>query len=136
MICCKKQRVEAEMDTKEWVDGLRWLSSEQIVDLHFKMQEKIKEHYEKRDTGDNLERAIQFCEQHVALAELAFPALKAKHDKQAAEYEALTGNKYPAEFYPPAHHGYRQLITIMKKRKQLDRVAQLEEKRLSEGWRE
>ncbi|EKY3883000.1 hypothetical protein RCI39_000071 [Enterobacter hormaechei] len=124
------------MDTKEWVDGLRWLSSEQIVDLHFKLQEKIKEHYKQRDVGDNLERAIQFCEQHVALAELAFPALKEKHNKQAAEYEALTGNKSPVEFYAPAHHGYRQLITIMKRSKQLDRVTQLEEKRRSEGWRE
>ncbi|WP_449575976.1 hypothetical protein [Lelliottia nimipressuralis] len=124
------------MDTKEWVDGLRWLSDEQIVDLHFKLQEKIKEHYKKRDVGDNLERAIQLCEQHVALAELAFLALKGKHYKQAAKYEALTGSKYPAEFYAPAHHGYRQLITIMKKWKQLDRVARLEEKRHSEGWRE
>lgn len=124
------------MDTKEWVDGLRWLSDEQIVDLHFKLQEKIKEHYKQRDVGDNLERAIHFCEQHVALAELAFPALKAKHNKQASEYEALTGSKYPAEFYAPAHHGYRQLITIMKRGKQLDRVTQLEEKRRSEGWGE
>lgn len=124
------------MDTKEWVDGLRWLSHEQVVDLHFQLQEKIKEHYKKRDIGDNLERAIQFCEQQVALAELAFHALKAKHNKQAAEYEALRGKKYPAEFYAPAHHGYRQLITVMKKRKQLDRVAQLEAKRRAEGWRE
>lgn len=124
------------MDTKEWVDGLRWLRDEQIVDLHFQLQEKIKEHYKRRDIGDNLERAIQFCEQQVALAELAFPALKAKHNKQADEYEALTGSKSPVEFYAPAHHGYRQLITIMKKRKQLDRVAQLEAKRRSEGWRD
>ncbi|KLG18613.1 hypothetical protein [Enterobacter kobei] len=124
------------MDTKEWVDGLRWLRDEQIVDLHFQLQEKIKEHYKMRDIGDNLERAIQFCEQQVALAELAFPALKAKHNKQADEYEALTGSKSPVEFYAPAHHGYRQLITIMKKRKQLDRVAQLEAKKRSEGWRD
>lgn len=124
------------MDTKEWVDGLRWLRDEQIVDLHFQLQEKIKEHYKRRDIGDNLERAIQFCEQQVALAELAFPALKAKHNKQADEYEALTGSKSPVEFYAPAHHGYRQLIKIMKKRKQLDRVAQLEAKRRSEGWRD
>lgn len=124
------------METKEWVDGLRWLSNEQIVDLHFQIQEKIKGHYKNRDVGDNLERAIQFCEQHVALAELAFPALKAKHNARAAEYEALTGGKYLAEFYAPSHHGYRQLITIMKKSKQLERVVQLEEKRRSEGWRE
>ncbi|HDG8093108.1 TPA: hypothetical protein PCO36_001676 [Klebsiella oxytoca] len=93
VLWCKKQQAESVTDTKEWVDGPRWLSYEQIVDLHFKFHEKIKEHYKLRDVGDNLERAIQFCEQKVALAELAFPALMAKHNKQAAEYEALTGGK-------------------------------------------
>ncbi len=30
------------VDKKEWVDGLRWLSVNQVVDLHFKLQEEIK----------------------------------------------------------------------------------------------
>ncbi|EJF31732.1 MULTISPECIES: hypothetical protein [Enterobacteriaceae] len=124
------------MDIKEWIDGLRWLSAEQVVDVHFKLQEKIKVHYKLRADGNNLERAIQLCEQHVALAELAFPALKEKHEAQAREYEELTGRRYPSEFYVPSHHGYRQLIAIMKKRKDFERVKQLEEKRRLEGWRE
>ncbi|MCS2172768.1 hypothetical protein MUU46_21005 [Scandinavium sp. TWS1a] len=124
------------MDRKEWVDGLRWLSSEQIVDLHFKLQERIKEHYKLRESGNHLERAIQFCEQQIALAELALPALRTKHDRQAKEYENLTGKKYPMEFYEPSHHGYRQLIVIMKKRKDMGRVVELEEKRDAEGWRQ
>jgi hypothetical protein len=123
------------MDTKEWVDGLRWLSAEQIVDVHFKLQEQIKKHYKLRAEGDNLEKAIQLCEQHVALAELALPALKEKHDAQAKEYEELLGKKSPMEFYTPSHHGYRQLITIMKKQQNFERVTELEAKRDAEGWR-
>lgn len=113
------------MEIKEWVDGLRWLSADQVVDLHFKLQEKIKRHYKVRAEGDNLAKAVQLCEQHVALAELALPALKDKWDR---DFKGV-------EFYAPAHHGYRQLITIMKKRKNFDRVAELEAKRDSEGWR-
>lgn len=123
------------MNKKEWVDGLRWLSVNQVVDLHFKLQEEIKKHYKLRDTGDHLERAIQFCEQQIALGELSLPALRAKHDAQAREYEEHIGKKYPVEFYTPGHHGYRQLIIIMKKKKNLDRVAELEAQRDAEGWR-
>ncbi|STQ71497.1 MULTISPECIES: hypothetical protein [Hafnia] len=123
------------MDTKEWVDKLRWLSAEQIVDIHFKLQEQIKKHYRLREEGDNLERAVQLCEQHVALAELALPALKEKHDSQAKEYEEVLGKKSPLEFYTPSHYGYYQLIIIMKKRKDFERVQQLEKKRDAEGWR-
>lgn len=123
------------MDIKEWVDKLRWLSAEQIVDVHFKLQEQIKKYYKLRAEGKNLEKAIQLCEQHVALAEFALPALKEKHDSQAREYEAVLGKKSPLEFYTPSHYGYRQLIIIMKKRKDLERVRQLEKKRNAEGWR-
>lgn len=112
------------MDIKEWVDGLRWLSADQVVDLHFKLQEQIKKHYKLRAEGKNLEKAAQLCEQQVALAELALPALKQKWE----------GDFKGVEFYAPAHHGYRQLITIMKKQKNLDRVAELEAKRNAEGW--
>lgn len=112
------------MDIKEWVDGLRWLSADQVVDLHFKLQEQIKKHYKLRAEGKNLEKATQLCEQQVALAELALPALKQKWER---DFKGV-------EFYAPAHHGYRQLITIMKKQKNLDRVAELEAKRDAEGW--
>lgn len=131
----KSIKEDIVMEKKEWVDGLRWLSVDQVVDLHFKLQEEIKKHYKLRNTGDHLERAIQLCEQQIALSELSLPALKAKHNAQAKEYEALTGKNMPFDFYAPAHHGYRQLIIIMKRRKDFDRVAELEAQRDAEGWR-
>ncbi|QKZ96213.1 hypothetical protein HWQ14_00055 [Enterobacter cloacae] len=36
------------MDHKEWVDKLRWLSPEQIVQVHFGLQEDIKKFYKMR----------------------------------------------------------------------------------------
>ena len=59
------------MEHKEWVDKLRWLSPEQIVQVHFGLQEDIKKFYKLREEGDNLARAEHLCEQMIALSELA-----------------------------------------------------------------
>ena len=75
------------MEHKEWVDKLRWLSPEQIVQVHFELQEDIKKFYKLRGEGDNLARAEHLCEQMIALSELALPALRNAHDKRAEEYE-------------------------------------------------
>ncbi|ELY3739000.1 hypothetical protein ACQWPW_002844 [Cronobacter sakazakii] len=112
------------MDINEWIEQLPWLSTDQKVQVHFELQEQIKEHYKLRADVDHLERAIQLCEQSVAFAPLAFKALKEKW-----------GMDFPGqEFFVPAHHGYRQLITIMKKRKDMSRVKELQAKRDAEGW--
>ncbi|EOC1277712.1 hypothetical protein ACI09F_000140 [Cronobacter turicensis] len=114
------------MDINEWLEKLRWLSAAQKVQVHFELQEQIKAHYKLRAEADHLERAIQLCEQSVAFAPLAFEALKDKWERD-----------FPGqEFFVPAHHGYRQLIAIMKKRKDMDRVMELLEKRATEGWAE
>ena len=47
---------EIGMDHKEWVDKLRWLSPEQIFQVHFGLQEDIKKFYKLRGEGDNLAR--------------------------------------------------------------------------------
>ncbi|ELY2932146.1 hypothetical protein ACTW2I_001619 [Cronobacter sakazakii] len=114
------------MDINEWLEKLSWLSADQKVQVHFELQEQIKAHYKLRAEGDHLERAIQLCEQSVAFAPLAFKALKEKWERD-----------FPGqEFFVPAHHGYRQLITIMKKRKDMSRVKELQAKRDAEGWDE
>ncbi|EOL9004700.1 hypothetical protein ACM915_002471 [Cronobacter turicensis] len=114
------------MDINEWLEKLRWLSADLRVQVHFDLQEQIKVHYKLRGEGDHLERAIQLCEQSVAFAPLAFEALKEKWERDCPGQE----------FFVPAHHGYRQLITIMKKRKEMDRVKELQAKRAAEGWSE
>ena len=111
------------MALNKWIDGLRWLDVDQKVQVHFDLQEQIKHYYRHRDEGDNLQRTIHLCEQSVAFAELALPALKEKWERD-----------FGGEFYSPSHYGYRQLITIMKKQNNLQRVTELERKRKREGW--
>ncbi|EOL9019447.1 hypothetical protein ACP6QU_001107 [Cronobacter dublinensis] len=114
------------MDINEWIERLRWLSADQKVQVHFELQEQIKAHYKLRAEGDHFKRAIQLCEQSIAFAPLAFEALKEKWERDCLG----------KEFFVPAHHGYRQLITIMKKRKDIRRVKELQAKRAAEGWAE
>ncbi|ORM87354.1 hypothetical protein HA44_01505 [Mixta gaviniae] len=81
---------EAVMNIDSWIDGLRWLDVDQKVQVHFELQEQIKHHYRLRGEGDHLQRAIHLCEQSVAFAELALPALKEKW-----------GRDFGGDFYPP-----------------------------------
>lgn len=123
------------MTEEEWLDGLRHLSHDKIVQAHFGLQEKIKKHYKLRDQGNNLKKAISLCEQQIALAPLAMEALRAVHRDECNEYRALIGRDSPnSEFFPPSHHGYKQYAIILKKQKEFDKLADLLAKKESEGW--
>ena len=123
------------MNEEEWLDGLRHLSNDQIVQAHFGLQDKIKHHYKLRAKGDNLQKAIHLCQQHIALAPIAMAALKAKHDEDIEQYRKVTGREPPrSDFYSPGHHGYRQYAVILRRQKEFDKLAELEEKKKSEGW--
>ncbi|EOI6481052.1 TPA: hypothetical protein ACJI3H_004596 [Yersinia enterocolitica] len=111
------------MNEEEWIDGLRGLPNDMILKLHFGLQEKIKKYYKLRDTGKNLQKAIHFCQQQIALAPLAMRALK----NNPAMYNE-------SEFFTPSHHGYRQYAIILKKQKEFDKLAALLAKKESEGW--
>ncbi|MCK7106450.1 MULTISPECIES: hypothetical protein [Enterobacter cloacae complex] len=111
------------MTDSEWLDGLRHLSNDQILKVHFELQEKIKKHYKQREKGNNLEKAIALCEQQIALAPLSIKALKSN--------PALYTN---GEFFTPRHHGFTQLSVILKKRKELDKLQIIQNKMKMAGW--
>ncbi|MEK6491486.1 hypothetical protein HV192_12135 [Klebsiella oxytoca] len=111
------------MTEEEWLEGLRGLPDDVILKIHFDLQEKIKKHYKLRETGKNLEKAIHYCQQQIALAPLTMSALK----NNPAMYN-------DGQFFAPAHHGYRQYTTILKKQKELDKLEWLLNKRKIEGW--
>lgn len=111
------------MTEEEWLNGLRWLPDDVILQIHFDLQEKIKKHYKLRETGKNLEKAIQFCKQQIALAPLAMSALK----NTPAMYN-------DGQFFAPGHHGYRQYATILRKQKDHAKLTDLLDKKKSEGW--
>lgn len=123
------------MTEEEWLDGLRGLPDSVILQLHFDLQEKIKKHYKLRDTGKNLDKAIHFCQQQIALAPLAIPALRSAHEERVREYETHLNKPHPnPDFVIPSHHGYRQYATILKKQKKLEELQKLLSKKESEGW--
>ncbi len=123
------------MTEEEWLDGLRHLSNGHIIQVHFELQEQIKKHYKLRSQGNHLQKAIALCEQQIALAPLAMKALKAKHQADVEEYRSVMGRQHPnPDFYYPSHHGYRQYAIILRRRKDLGKLAEIEEKRVLEGW--
>lgn len=111
------------MTEDEWLEGLRGLPDDVILKIHFDLQEKIKKHYKLREAGKNLEKVIHFCQQQIALAPLAMSALK----KNPAMH-------HDGKFFAPAHHGYRQYATILKKQKDTAGLDALLKKKKVEGW--
>lgn len=126
------------MTEEEWLDGLRGLPDSVILKVHFDLQEKIKKHYKLRDTGKNLQKAIHFCQQQIALAPLTARAMRNKHEEDWEEVNAIKrANGFSTYVFPfelPSHHGYKQYAIILKKQKELDKLAELLAKKESEGW--
>lgn len=124
---------DRDVTEEEWLDGLRHLSYDQIIQVHFGLQEQIKAHYKLRAENKHLKKAIALCEQQIALAPLAMKALKAKHEANLEEYRSVLGD-VDREFYYPTHHGYRQYAVILRRQKDFDKLAKIEAKRKLEGW--
>jgi len=116
---------DRDMTEEEWLDGLRHLSHDQILQSHFGLQEQIKKHYKLRADPKHLKKAIALCEQQIALAPLAMQAMK--------QNPHMYSN---GEFHAPAHHGYRQYSIILKRQKSFDELERIEMKKRSEGWAE
>lgn len=126
------------MTEGEWLDWLRHLSDDKIIQLHFGLQEKIKKHYKLRAVGDNLNKTVELCKQQIALAPLTSQALRRKHDERWEELNTIKRkNGMATHVWPfelPAHHGYRQYAIILRKQKDFDTLDVIESKRKSEGW--
>lgn len=126
---------DRDVTEEEWLDGLRHLSNDQIIQAHFRLQEQIKKHYKLRSEPRNLKKAIALCEQQIALAPLAVEAMAAKHKDSVVEYQKITGRQHPSpEFHAPAHHGYRQYSMILRRNKDFAKLEDIEAKRKYEGW--
>lgn len=111
------------MTEEQWLDGLRGLTDDMILKIHFDLQEEIKKHYKLRATGDNLQKAFHFCQQQIALSPLAMAAIKKKQS---------TYNN--GDFFAPSHHGYRQYAIILRKNKDFVKLSEILEKKKKDGW--
>ena len=122
------------MESQNCLDKMKLLSNEQLIKTHFALQEKIKKAYKLREEGSNLTKSINLCEQQIAIAPMVIKAMREDHEEGMRQAKARGASVIANEFYPPSHHGYRQLCIILKKSKQFEKVAELQAKRDGEGW--
>lgn len=123
------------MTEDEWLDGLRHLTDQQKLDVHFGLQEQIKKYYKLREDPKHLKKAIELCRQQIAFAPLALKALKSAHEQRVSDYHVYLKKPHPnPSFTPPRHHGYYQYGVILRKQKDFDTLEKIEAKRALEGW--
>jgi hypothetical protein len=96
------------------IDSLR-AANDNILDLHFAIQERITEHYRKRQEGDNYHNAIVSCRAQIKIQDEQFI------------------REYPNQALP-AHTGYNQLVIILEKEKKIQEALQLAEEAKANGW--
>lgn len=107
----------------------------EIVDLHFQLTGLVKEHYRLRSDEKHLLIAISACEYMICISDLVMQSLIAKAKKQIYEYEELLGDyPHPKTYFRPNNYGYYQLRVLLRRNKNKEREAMLDEKMRSEGW--
>lgn len=91
-----------------------------VLDRHFLYQVKIELYYRNRDNDSYaLEKAIEACQQQIALSEEAKMAFQKEYGQQL-----------------PSHVGYKQLCIIMEKHGQFDEAIVLAKTAKIQGWNE
>lgn len=111
------------------------MSPEEIVKLHFAIQEKVKAEYKLRANANKLNNAIALCEKSVAISGLVMEAMKKKHKAECNEYARLIGSISPnSKFYCPSHYAANQLAIIFRKQGKPEQSKEVEAKVAAEGW--
>lgn len=106
-----------------------------IVDLHFEIQEAIKEAYHLRGDKNQLSLAIELCEESISISGIVIEAMKEKHRARLREYEDVVGKKLSnTKFYYPSHYGFSQLCVILRKQGDTLKESAITKKIESEGW--
>lgn len=120
------------LSKKEWLEPLKELPDQVIIDMHFKILSLIKKHYKLRAQGKNLDIAIDFCEQGITLSRLVIEAMKRKHSEMSSITEQYTGKC--DKFFYPSNPAYTQYAVILKRQKNFDKLAVINAKKEAEGW--
>jgi hypothetical protein len=119
---------------------------ENILDLHFKYNELIKEYYKKRnEEPEALKKAINYCKKQIDIADKAMESFKKEYKermKRTYEFESnkttfeeyLRKEKKKHPFDPPSHRGFKQLAIIKYKQERYKEVIELCKKAKKQGW--
>lgn len=89
-----------------------------VLDTHFLYGQKLEIYYRDRATPGCLEKAIEACNQQIALGANAAKAFQ-KEDKDSSL---------------PGHKGYQQLAIILEKQGRFDEAIELCRNAESQGW--
>ncbi len=89
-----------------------------VLDAHFLYGRKIEIYYKDRNKPGYLEKAIEACNQQIALAEKAAEAFRREYKESSLL----------------AHKGYKQLAIILEKQKKCKETIELCEKARKQGW--
>lgn len=123
---------KVRLSKREWLEPLKELPDQVIIDMHFKLLSLIKKHYKLRTQGKNLDIAIDFCEQGITLSRLVIEAMKRKHSEMSSITEQYTGKR--DKFFYPSNPAYTQYAVILKRQKNFDKLAVINAKKEAEGW--
>jgi hypothetical protein len=102
-------------------DRAAFAEAERVLEQHRAYQAAIKEHYRQRDTTPGaLERAIEACQNQIALASDVAQAFKTLPETRGKPLGK--------------HLGFQQLAIIREKQKEYAEAIQLSEQAKGQGW--
>ncbi|WER21481.1 hypothetical protein P2E05_15565 [Providencia stuartii] len=120
---------------KSKVDKIHNLSDDEIIKLHFDLQEEIKKQYKNREKKDCLDKAIELCDMAISISGLVMRSMKNKHERECDEYHTIFGKPSPAsDFYYPSHYAFNQMCVILRKNGNQQRLDEITRKISAEGW--
>ncbi|MDC5880709.1 hypothetical protein ACL9R0_05910 [Proteus mirabilis] len=120
---------------KSKVDKIQNLSDDEIIKLHFDLQEEIKKLYKNREKKDCLDKAIELCDMAISISGLVMRSMKNEHERECDEYRTIFGKPSPAsDFYYPSHYAFNQMRVILRKNGNQQRLDEITRKIRAEGW--
>lgn len=120
---------------KRKVDKIQSHSDDEIIKLHFDLQEEIKKQYKNREKKDCLDKAIELCDMAISISGLVMRSMKNKHERECDEYRTIFGKPSPAsDFYYPSHYAFNQMCVILRKNGNQQRLDEITRKISAEGW--
>lgn len=117
-------------DIRDKLAKIAFLDCEEVVDLHFAMQEEIKRLFANHDT----DAAVELCERAVAISSIVMLSMKKKHIRQTDEYARVIGSLSPQKFVYPNHYAASRLMKIYSDRSDVSRLSDLQRKMSTDGW--
>ncbi|WP_300004221.1 hypothetical protein [uncultured Cedecea sp.] len=121
--------------TADSIARIFYMPSEEIVNLHFTIKNKVLDYYESGYNEDNLNNAIWLSEKAVAISSLVMAAMINKHKHDCDEYLRIMGMPHPGiKFYYPAHPVAEKLIALLEQQGRIMQAEYVANKVASEGW--